>query len=269
MFVSAGLSYIVPEVVKQLEEFQIHEANITKILILHSHFDHVGIVPFFKRRIPKLEILASARGWEILHMPKAVQTINEFSRSLAQRKGKGDVFETLDLDWKGTITGTAVSEGDRIDLGDLDVLIFETPGHSSCSISAYVPKLKTLFPSDGGGIPYGNTIISSGNSNFTQYQENLEKLRDLDVACVCADHYGYVIGEEAKGFMARSIEAAKQERSVMEEAYRRTGDIQTAAKELTDTYYRQYPDWVVSPEILEGVFRQMLRHIARKLEKKI
>jgi len=268
MFVSAGLSYIVPEVVKQLKEFHIDETTLRKILILHSHFDHVGVVPFFKRRIPKLEILASARGWEILRMPKAVQTINEFSRSVAQRKGKEDVFKTFDLDWKEAITGMTVSDGDRIDLGDLEVVIFETPGHSSCSLSAYVPKLKTLFPSDGGGIPYGDTIISPGNSNFTQYQENLEKLKDLDVECVCADHYGYVIGEEARGFMARSIEAAKQERSIMEEAYRRTGDIQIAARELTDMYYRQYPDWVVSPEILEGVFRQMLRHLARKLDKR-
>ena len=54
----------------------------------------------------------------------------------------------------------------------------------------------------------------------------------------------------------------------MEETYRKTGDIQIAAKELTSTYYHEYPDWVISPEILEGVFRQMLRHIARTLEKK-
>ena len=265
MLVSGGLSYLVPEILKQIEKFQIDESRISRLLILHSHFDHVGIVPFFKRRNPNLEILASARGWEILRMPKAVQTINEFSRTAAKRGGKEDVYETLDLDWKETITGTTVSEEDRIDLGGLEVLIFETPGHSSCSISAYVPGFKALFPSDAGGIPYRDTIQASGNSNFTQYQQNLERLKDLDVDYVCADHYGYVAGEEAKGFIRQSAEVAREERSIMEEVYRRTGDIQKAARELTSAYYQKYPDWVVPPEILEGVFRQILRHLAGNL----
>lgn len=267
MLVSGGLSYLVPEILKQFGEFHIDETRITKLLILHAHFDHVGIVPFFKRRNPKLEILASARGWEILQMPKAIQTINEFSRSIARRRGKEGVLAAYDLDWKEDITGIPVSEGNRIDLGNLEVLMIETPGHSSCSISAYVPKLGALFASDAGGIPYRDMIHASGNSKFTQYQQSLEKLKDLNVEYVCADHYGYVAGEEARGFIQQTISAARQERSIMEEAYRRTGDIQIAAKELTSAYYHKHPDWVVSPEIVEGVYRQMLRHIASAMEK--
>ena len=262
MFVSAGLSYIVPEVVKQLKEFHIDETTLRKILILHSHFDHVGIIPFFKRRNPRLEIYASARGWEILKMPKAIQTINEFSRSVARRRGRESVYESYDLEWRDEISGISIPDGAQIDLGCLEVVIMETPGHSSCSISAYVPKLKALFASDAGGIPYRDIIGASGNSNFTEFQRNLEKLKDLDVAYVCADHYGYVAGDEAKSFIRQTIEAAKQERALMEKAYRKTGDIEIAAKALTAGYFRRYPDWVVSPEIVEGVYRQMLRHIA-------
>jgi 2-aminobenzoylacetyl-CoA thioesterase len=262
MLVSGGLSYLVPDILRQFKEFHIDETRITKLLILHAHFDHVGIVPFFKRRNPKLEIYASARGWEILQMPKAVQTINNFSLSVARRSGKEGVLAAYDLDWRGEITGNSISEGDRVDLGNLEVLMIETPGHSTCSVSAYVPKLKALFASDAGGIPYKDKILASGNSNFTQYQKNLEKLRDLDVEFVCADHYGYVTGEEAGDFIRQTMEVARQERSLMDEAYRRTKDIQIAAKELTDYYYNQYPDWVVSPEIVEGVYRQMIRHIA-------
>ena len=54
MLVSGGLSYLVPEILGQFNEFHIDETRITKLLILHAHFDHVGIVPFFKRRNPKL-----------------------------------------------------------------------------------------------------------------------------------------------------------------------------------------------------------------------
>jgi 2-aminobenzoylacetyl-CoA thioesterase len=262
MLVSGGMSYLVPDLLKQFEAFHIDETRIAKLLILHSHFDHVGIVPFFKRRNSQIEIFASGRAWGILHMPKAIRTINQFSRSVAGRMGKEGVYDSYDLDWRDDVRGNTLSQGDKIDLGNLEVQIIETPGHSSCSISAYVPKFKALFASDAGGIPYRDIIVAPGNSDFTHFQQNLEKLENLEVECLCADHYGYVAGEEAGDFIRQTIEAAKEERLILEDAYRQTGDVQIAARELTRQYYQKHPDWVVSPEIEEGVFRQMLRHIA-------
>ncbi len=54
LVINGGLSYIVPDVLKQMEDVGIDEGRITKLLILHSHFDHVGIVPFLKRRHPTM-----------------------------------------------------------------------------------------------------------------------------------------------------------------------------------------------------------------------
>ncbi len=194
MIVSGGMSYIVSDILQQFNEFGIDEKRIKKLLILHSHFDHVGIVPFIKRRHPKIEVYASQRGWEVLQMDKAILTINEFGRNVARRMGKGDVYSAYDLEWRKDVSGTTIREGDRIDLGGLEVSILEIPGHSSCCIAAYVPELKALFPTDGGGIPFDKTIVSSGNSNYTQYQQSLERLKDLEVDYYCADHYGYVTG---------------------------------------------------------------------------
>jgi glyoxylase-like metal-dependent hydrolase (beta-lactamase superfamily II) len=164
------------------------------------------------------------------------------------------------------VDGASVSEGDQIEIDDMEVQIFETPGHSSCSISAYVSQMKALFPSDGGGIPYRDTIVTPGNSNFTLFEESLEKLKDLDVEYLCADHYGYIVGEEAGGFIQQTIRMAKQNRSLMEEAYLRTGDVETAAHELVTSFYELYPDYVLSKEIFQGIYGQMVRHIAKTLD---
>jgi glyoxylase-like metal-dependent hydrolase (beta-lactamase superfamily II) len=266
MIVSGGMSYIVPDLLRQLKAFDIDEEEITKLLILHAHFDHVGIVPFFKRRHPKLEVYASRRGWEILQMEKAINTINEFSQTVTKRMGKEEVYSTFDLDWRDDVTGKTVREGDRIDLGGSNVSILDTPGHSSCCIAAYVPEFKALFPTDGGGIPFDQTIVTSGNSNYTQYQESLEKLQGLDVEYYCADHYGYVTGEEAREFIPKTIEMAKQLRVRMEEAYRSTKDIDLAAQKLISSFYDENPYYFLSPEIFLEVYRQMVRHIASVME---
>ena len=266
MIISGGMSYIVPDVFQQFKEFGIDEEKITKLLILHSHFDHVGAVPVLKRRHPRMEIYASRRGWEILQMEKAIDTINEFSRSVAKRMGKEEIYSMYDLEWRDDVKGNTVREGDRIDLGDREVSILEIPGHSSCCIAAYIPGFKALFPSDGGGIPFDETIVTSGNSNFTRYQENLERLKLLEVDYYCADHYGYVIGEETRKFVPKTIEMAKQMRLRLEEVYRSSKDIDEAARKLTSSFYEENPYYFLSPEIFLDVHRQMVRHISSVME---
>ena len=269
MIISGGMSYLVPVVLSQMHTFGIDERRIRKFLILHAHFDHVGLVPFFKRRYPGLEIHASARAWEILKMSKGIDTINTFSRIVAERMGMGGCLEGRDLEWRDDVEGRVISEGEWIDLGDREIRILETPGHSSCSISAYVPDMMALFPSDGGGIPYEEMIIPAGNSNYSRYQQSLEKLKPLKVDLLCADHYGYVTGREANEYIPRSIDAARETRTAIESVLRRTGSIDETVKELVEELYKSHPGYFLSPEIYAGVYRQTVRHIADSLEHKI
>jgi 2-aminobenzoylacetyl-CoA thioesterase len=268
LLVNGGMSHIVPDLLPQLDEFGIEEERITKLLILHSHFDHVGIVPFLKRRHPQMKIYASSKAWRILKMPKATDTFNDFSRRVAKRMGREEVYSLYDLEWREQITGTTLREGKKIDLGGLTVSILEIPGHSSCALAAYVPEMKALFPTDGSGIPFKEIIVTSGNSNYTQYQKSLERLNTLEVDYLCADHYGYVVGDEARQFNAKAIEAAREHRLLMEETYRSTRDIDVTAKNLTTSFFAENPDYFLSPDILVEVYRQMVRHVASAEEER-
>lgn len=266
MIINGGLSCILPEVLHQFDAFGIDEQRIQKILILHAHFDHVGIVPFFKRRNPDLQIYASERAWEILSMPRAVDTINHFSKLTADRLSSPIRLSEYDVEWRNDISGKALSEGDSIDIGGMDVSILETPGHSSCSLSAYVPAVKAVFPSDGGGIPFKNIIVSSGNSNYTLFQRSLEKLAFFDVEYYCADHYGYVIGTEAQTFVKQSIDAARTFRRRVESAYRRMGSADAAVRQLMADMAHELDDYVLPDDIIAGIYGQMVKHIAMEMD---
>jgi glyoxylase-like metal-dependent hydrolase (beta-lactamase superfamily II) len=266
MIINGGLSCILQNILTQFDMFGIDERRIKKILILHAHFDHVGIVPFFKRRNPDLQIYASERAWEILKMPRAINTINHFNRLTAERLNDSNMLSRYDVEWRDDISGKAVNEGDSIDLGTVNVSLFETPGHSSCSLSAYVQAIKALFPSDSGGIPFKHIIVSSGNSNYTLFQQSLEKLALLDVEYYCADHYGYVIGREAQSFVKQSIDAARTFRRRMEAAYRRTGSVDAAVRRLMIDMAHELNDYVLPEDIIAGIYGQMLRHIAAKMD---
>ena len=267
IIISGGMSYLASDLLRQFDEFGLKEDRIRGMVILHAHFDHIGIVPFFRRRNPDIRVYASARGWEILSEPKHIDTINHFSHRLTERMKMDVPYTPEELDWPVGLSGDRIFEGDVIDLGDRQIKIFETPGHSSCSISAYVPRIKALFPSDGGGIPYKGTILAAANSNFTLYLESLRKLETLQIDYLCADHFGYVSGDEATTYISSSIESAIKERARLEEIYRRSLDIDVAAREAASSFIRENPDYFLTPDIYEGVCRQMMRHIAKTVSR--
>ncbi len=265
IIINGGISFILPDVLQQMRDFGINMEKIKKLLILHSHFDHVGIVPYFKRTYPEIEVCASARAWNILTMPKAIETMNTFGQLVANQMGAGENLEAYDHQWRDDVSGTTVGEGDRIDLGGVTLSIIETPGHSSCSITAYEPNMKALFASDAVGIPFKETAFPSGNSNYTQYQESLEKLKSLEVDYLCADHYGYITGEEAGKFIDLSIEEARKMRAEIEDIYRKEGDIDAASSTITADFYKKNPGYFIASDILEGVFKQMVKHMAKTM----
>lgn len=263
IMINGGMFHILPDVLEQMKEFSIDVRKIRKILILHSHFDHLGIIPYFKRTWPKIDVMASARTWEILSMRKSIVAINAFNYFVKNRIGNGGSLKGYDVFWRNDITGMAVSEEDYIDLGGLTVQILATPGHSSCSISAYEPSIGALFASDAGGIPFENTSIPLGNSNFNQYQASLEKLSHLPVSYLCADHYGYITGEEARHFIALTIEEAKKFRCAIERALKQFGNVNQAYRFLREEIYWVDPDNFVFPVITEAILINILNQFAK------
>ena len=105
MLINAGTVYLVPLLLRQFRDFGIDEARITRLLMLHSHYDHVGIAPFFKRRNENLALYASARGWRILGMPRVVKAINEAGRQAATRMGMATLYKDYPVAWGDDVTG--------------------------------------------------------------------------------------------------------------------------------------------------------------------
>jgi glyoxylase-like metal-dependent hydrolase (beta-lactamase superfamily II) len=266
ILINGAMSYILPDVLEQMKAFGIDAKKIGKILILHSHFDHVGIVPYFKRNYPMIDVYASAPAWKIFSMPKAIEVMNNYSKLSAKWWGVENALDAYDLDWRDDITGITLAEGDKIDLGDVTLQIMDTPGHSNCSITAYEPGMKVMFASDAAGIPYKDFCFPSMNTNMTQYLASLEKLKPLPMSYLCGDHYGYITGDEASRFLDLTFKEGLKWKVVMEDTYRsHGGDIDAAGKAITDYFYKQMPDYFIQRDILEGVFKQMLKFISKNV----
>lgn len=259
LMLNGGLAALVPQVLDQLRQLDRTPADIDAYLITHSHFDHNGCVPCFKRRNPAMTVHASRRAVEVLRKPAVIESVNRQAHFAIEARGLAGIEREYELDWWPGLPIEELADGDSIDLGDLHLEILETPGHAPCCICVYIPELKMLFPSDAAAIPLGDKFLTYGTSNFIQFQASLRKLEQLPVEYLCSDHYAWIIGEEARGYIGSSIVEAERRRRLMLEAFARCGSIDAAAQELATHFQDEYVGDLMPWATFVGSFRAMLR----------
>jgi len=258
-----GMIYIAPDVIKQIENFHINPKRIKKAIILHSHFDHVGILPYLKKKWQWIEIIGSNKAKELLSKDKVISSIQSMNEMILEKQNMKQKAKELGLNFPKLEVDKVVSEGDTIKVGSFSLKVMEVPGHSSCSIALYEPNLKALFASDAGGIPMGDDVFTAANSNFDEYMDSLLRMSKLDVDIFLAEHYGAITGKDAKKFLEKSIESAKQTRILLEDIYKKYKDISVATEEAVNELMPKKDQDFLPREVISIVVGQMLRYIGK------
>jgi glyoxylase-like metal-dependent hydrolase (beta-lactamase superfamily II) len=177
---------------------------------------------------------------------------------------------SLDMKFEGIQLDQTVSDQDTVDLGKgITVRFLETPGHTQCSLSAYVPSLRVLFPSDAAAFPtFDGTGAAhpSPQYDFRLYRESIKKLAALEVDTLAFEHHGFLQGAEAKQFLARAVERAEEDRRFIAENIRGPEDFEKVVQELAEDFLEQTRFLFLPPEIQKSVAATVVRKILETKE---
>ncbi|MFO7931405.1 MAG: MBL fold metallo-hydrolase [Thermodesulfobacteriota bacterium] len=265
VILGGGMVQIVPEVDEQISRFGLDPQKIKRIIILHSHFDHCGIVPFFTGKWPHVSVAASEPAKAMLVKQKVVDTIHAMNRAALERYNMLEKAEEMGFaDFTGIGVHEVLKEGLSIGCGDRTLEILEVPGHSSCSIAVYVPGEKAMFASDAGGIALGDDVFTAANSDFDKYQQSLEKMAAYDVDVCLSEHYGARTGQDGRNFLPRSKQAAAEFRERIEQSLERTNDPDKTADEISGDVIARSPQDFLPKEIISMIIRQMAGNLYKK-----
>jgi len=206
----AGMTFMGPTYLKELKTYLGDTNQLRYLLLTHSHFDHCGAAPFLKRKIPGLKIGANRLAAEVFKRPNALQLIRSLNRELADPfpslTGKEDVsFDSLEID-------LLLEDGSEMTLGDgCRVQVIATPGHTKDAVCFYIPELKGLIAGEAAGCYDRNfTIQPEFLSSYDDYMASLEKLALLDIDLFLIGHSYMLTGEDARGYIGKSIEATQR-----------------------------------------------------------
>lgn len=210
------------------------DGRIGMVLLTHSHYDHTGACSVLQEK-HGFEIIASQRTKEVLENDKAIAFIDDLNQKFKKILGdaSGSVFmKPRDI--------RAVKENDIIPLGGGQELeVFETPGHTRCSISFLLKPELILFPGDATGVMEKNGLIKPlFLSSYSQYEASLKKLLTIEPEVLALAHNTAIRGRDrAKEFLANSLAETQKLKEKILAWLRQTNDFsRIAEKILTEEY---------------------------------
>jgi glyoxylase-like metal-dependent hydrolase (beta-lactamase superfamily II) len=265
MIVGGGMSWIAPDLEKQFTAIDFDFSRIRYLFITHSHFDHCGAVPYLKKKFPQIKILASAFAQRVFSLKKAVQFIAAMNERMIEKAGLSGEDKRLNLQFDGIQIDQVVEDQKTLDLGDgVEVRFLDVPGHTQCSLAAYVPSLKLLFPSDSAAFPqYDGSGIAppSPQYDFRLYQDSLKKMAALDVETLAFEHHGFLRGAEARQFLIRAIEKAEEDKKFIVAKVQNRESLEEMAQKLAGDFWEQTRLPFLPPEIRKSVAETVVRKI--------
>ncbi|MFC5134468.1 MULTISPECIES: MBL fold metallo-hydrolase [Haloferacaceae] len=203
-----------------IDSVGIDRGDLAWILPTHAHLDHAGGAGHLAARYPNAEVALPERGVRHLVDPEALVA--------GTKSAVGDQWRYYDEPEpvpEDRIRGLA--GGDRIDLGDRELVARDAPGHAPHHAVYHVPESGVVFTADAAGIyvPEVDGIQPTTpppQFDLDQCLRDLGLIADLDPAYLCFGHFGpreydpELIGE-AKRTYVEWVEAVRAKREELDD----------------------------------------------------
>ncbi|PKN37744.1 MAG: hypothetical protein CVU62_08450 [Deltaproteobacteria bacterium HGW-Deltaproteobacteria-2] len=217
LMIDAGMNLIGPAYIASLEKVFGDKNALDYVFATHSHFDHVGSIPYLKRKLPDLQAGAFERVGTLMKKKSVLDLMTSLSE--LQRGFYQDIVGDEDVRLEPVNFEFNLKEGDRFDLGGLTCEVYEVPGHTGDSLAFFIPEIRALFAGEACGLPEGDKDSHAKAeflSSYDDYVSSLDKLIGLHPKFIGMAHLWVFTDGDATEFLQRSRESTPRYRELIE-----------------------------------------------------
>ncbi len=238
----------------------LEEKDLDTLLLTHSHWDHTGAASILQKKF-NFTIKASQRAVELLQKPKVVKFINRLNQDYKDQLG-----DDSDAEFTMLQNLSPLNEGDRVEISaDRYIEVFETPGHTQCSVSYLLQPENILFPGDAAGVvETDGSVKPLFLSSYKNYEDSLKKLINIEAEILAFPHNRYLKGKDTvANYLARSLERTRQTKDEILNLLGQTDDYDQIAEFLLKKEFPK-PTLLGPPEALMINFKAMANTVNRE-----
>lgn len=172
--------------------------TLDMVILSHSHYDHIGALPYVRKAFPRVTVCGSRHCAEILTKPSAHVLMKQLGENARDLYIPGS---TRQIPVEGLWVDRILEDGDTISLGSEWITAYETKGHTDCSMTYLLQPHSLMFTSESTGIIEGGEQIHTPVlKDFDQALASADKCRKLQPLHLCLPHFGLVPEEKTEWF---------------------------------------------------------------------
>lgn len=168
---------------ESIKKMGIDLEDIKRVIMTHTHFDHMGSLLEIKKKIPGAELWIHSLEAGPLEKgdERAVYGVEMFQQICQMQYGikSGAFIFQVDRKFEG---------GETIEIGGMSWEVMHIPGHSMGSIALYQKQTKVLIPGDVIYADYAIGRFDLYGANGAELKKSLEYLAKQDVEVLLPGH---------------------------------------------------------------------------------
>lgn len=196
--VDAGLAGKGNYKLNSIKKLGIDTRDITRIIMTHTHFDHIGCLKEIASEIPHAEL------W--LHRVEAEELESGDDRTVYGM----EMFRAMCTSQYGIprnafrfTVNRKLEGGEVLSLGGMEWQVLHIPGHSAGSIGLYNPAEKALIAGDVVYADYAIGRFDLHGADGRMHRDSLFRLAELDVKLLLPGH-NRIMTDVQPGYIAET-----------------------------------------------------------------
>lgn len=204
--VDCGMAYCASNLIDNIKQV-LNKMMLNYIFISHSHYDHIGAIPYLKKEWPNSRVLGAEYAKGILNRSNALKTIKELSAQAAKIYD-ADIIREYDDDMLKV--DDIICDGDIFDLGGMSIKVIETQGHTKCSLSFLVNN-ETLFSSESTGyMSKSGKIYPAFITSYSEAIASIHRCQKINPRFIISPHFGLVNESDTRDYWENCNLAVKE-----------------------------------------------------------
>ncbi|MBR2546983.1 MAG: MBL fold metallo-hydrolase [Eubacterium sp.] len=236
-------------------------SRVDYITISHSHYDHIGALPYVLDEWPDAKVIASAKTKKVFRSEGARRTMKKLAQAAAEN------FGTDPMEFRAEDLRVDMTPGDNetIDLGSGErIRVLETKGHTSCCLTYVFEPQKIMFSSESTGVMRKEGVLQAEIiTSYNDAVDSAQKCMAYRPKVLITPHYGIMPENENLSFFIWFLIAAAKERDFVLGSFEKTGSYEKTLEDFAGRYWNE--EWANGQPI--EAFMENAKYTVRNLLK--